>query len=130
MTIYADKGTLKHTYQRSIDDRISEQIGGRLNLYPTATEEYMAEQTSQEVQSITGDQLATIVNRISDIRGVTDSLFGKLSPILVQTPRETTAVKEKQTSAPTQLGQSLDDIIDQLGGALSYLRDLHETIRL
>jgi len=80
--------------------------------------------------SMTGEQLVTISDNILDIRDVTESLFGKLSPILVQTPRETTAVEEKQASAPTKLGQSLDEIINQLRSALDYLRDLNETIRL
>lgn len=83
-----------------------------------------------DAMSMTGKQLDTISDIISDIMSVTESLFGKLSPISVQTPIETTAVKEKQVSAPTKLGQSLDEIIDQLRSVLDYIRDLHETIRL
>lgn len=105
---------------------------GIINQVGNTPEAYFGEQAREpeEVQSITGEQLATISNRISDIKGVTESLFGRLSLILVQTSREPTVVKEKRAAVPTKLGQSLDEIINQLGGALDYLRDLHESIRL
>lgn len=90
---------------------------------------YGGENIPEEAQSVTGDQLATIGNRIADIRGVSQSLFKRLSPILVPSP-EVDTVKEPRSAAPTKLGQGLDEIIDQLDVVLSYLRDLHETIRL
>lgn len=102
--------------ERPLSDRYQEG-------YPTKLD------MPEEEVSITGEQLSTIVNRIADIRGVSQSLFKRLSPILVPTP-ETTAVKEPRTTAPTKLGQGLDDIIDQLGGVLDYLRELTETVRL